>query len=276
MKKAIDLLCTVRGCGAKLEKFPPHFFCAQRHCFDIARQGYVNLLQPQDRRSLTPGDPTAVVAARQRLLASTLLQPFQQKLLQVLLTLNLPAQPTILDVGCGEGTYLNQLTTGLAGIGYGIDISTPAILMAARQYPRLNWVVANADRMLPYAAQSFNVVMSITARRNGAEFQRVLAPDGWLVLVIPQPDDLLELRAAIFGDGQLRDRRASAQKALEDYARLVTSDSIKFTTLLTREQLQDVLLLTYRGNRYREQARVAALANLQVTWSYEIMCWQKK
>ncbi len=64
------LLCTVRGCGEPLRRSGGSWSCARGHSFDVAKRGYVNLLQPQDRRSLDAGDSAAVVAARRRLAAA--------------------------------------------------------------------------------------------------------------------------------------------------------------------------------------------------------------
>ena len=85
----------------------------------------------------------------------------------------------------------------LAQIGFdahGIDISIPAIDAAARRYPGCEWVVANADRFVPYADRSFSIVLSITARMNAREFRRVLRDDGRLLVAVPAPEDLIELR----------------------------------------------------------------------------------
>ena len=84
----------------------------------------------------------------------------------------------VLEVGCGEGHYLAAIAARFGCEAHGVDISGPAIDTAARRYPRLRWVVANADRFLPYAKASFRVVASVTARRNAVEFRRVLRDDG--------------------------------------------------------------------------------------------------
>src|SRR5439155_11413292 len=79
---------------------------------------------------------------------------------------------------------------------HGVDISVPAVDAAARRYPGCEWIVANADRFVPYAERSFSVVLSITARMNAGEFRRVLRDDGRLLVAFPAPDDLIELRGA--------------------------------------------------------------------------------
>ncbi len=99
------LLCTVRGCGQPLRRGGGSWSCARGHSFDVAKRGYVNLLQPQDRRSLEAGDSAAVVAARRRLAAAG----YDRELI-VALAEELRGLPggrlRLLDVGCGEGSLL--------------------------------------------------------------------------------------------------------------------------------------------------------------------------
>ena len=85
--------------------------------------------------------------------------------------LALKSSDTVLDAGCGEGFYLGSLAQRHGFQGHGLDISIPAIEAAAKRYPHCEWVVGNADRFLPYEDTSFTHVLSITGRRNAAEFR---------------------------------------------------------------------------------------------------------
>ncbi len=84
----------------------------------------------------------------------------------------------VLDAGCGDGFYLGTLARLTGFEAHGIDISIPAVDAAARRYPppaeKFEWIVANADRFLPYSDRSFSIVLSITGRMNAAEFRHVL------------------------------------------------------------------------------------------------------
>ena len=194
----ISLRCTVRGCGLPLESEGRALRCARGHAFDRARSGYANLLQPQDRRSARPGDRKEAVLARRRLLDQGHAAPLSEALLSLARSFGPGAR--VLDVGCGEGAHLGRLAGRLRIEGAGIDISSDAIDLAARRYPGLGWVVANADRWLPYPDSTFDLISSVTARRNPAEFARVLRPEGRLFIAVPAPDDLAELRAAVQGE----------------------------------------------------------------------------
>src|SRR5262249_34331480 len=185
----VGFLCPVPGCGRALTFEPHGLGCRRGHAFDAARSGYINLLQPPDRPAPRPGDDAATVAARGRLAARGFEAPITDAISGLV-----PAGPeeAVLDVGCGGGHHLAAMVARSGTEGHGIDISVAAIAAAARKYPGCHWIVANADRFLPYADGSFHVVTSITARRNPGEFRRVVRDDGVLLLVVPAPDDLIE------------------------------------------------------------------------------------
>ncbi len=148
------LLCPVRDCHMALARDPGRVFCPRGHSFDIARSGYINLLQPQDRRSKLPGDTVAALAARRRLHDQGVTRP----LLQAIAELAAPSEnESVLDAGCGEGFYLGSLAKQFPIAAHGLDISVPAIEAAARRYPDCEWIVANADRFIPYAENSFSL-----------------------------------------------------------------------------------------------------------------------
>ena len=103
---------------------------------------------------------------------------------------------------------------------HGVDLSAAAIDLAARRYPEATWIVANADRSLPYAAGAFDLVLSIDARLNPAEMRRVLKADGRLLVAVPAADDLVELRAAVLGEGSAASDRleGAAGRLAADFA----------------------------------------------------------
>src|ERR1019366_8544582 len=167
--------------------------CPRGHSFDVARSGYINLLQPQDRRSKQPGDAGPAVAARRRLHDRGVTEPLLRGIAEIA---GPSADDIVLDAGCGDGYYLGTLARQNGFDAHGVDISIPAVEAAARRYPECEWIVANADRFVPYADRSFSIVLSITARMNAGEFRRVLSDGGRLLVALPSPEDLIELRGA--------------------------------------------------------------------------------
>lgn len=264
----IALLCTVRGCGAPLTCEARRWVCANGHAFDVARSGYTNLLQPQDRRSRTPGDTPEAVAARRRFLDAGHAEPLVRAIVDAL---PLTADDALLDAGCGEGHHLAAFRRAYGIDAHGVDISIPAIDAAARRYRDCTWIVANADRFLPYADASFRAVTSITARLNPPEFHRVLRDDGTLLVVLPGADDLIELRESILGERIERDR---VERTIDTFAPLFTLQHhthITHRPLLDRAAMIDVMSSSYRALRTRERARLEELEAMDVTLSRDLL-----
>ncbi len=189
----------------------------------------------------------------------------------------------MLDVGCGEGFYLGTIARERAVIAHGLDIAAGAVDLAARRYPQATWVVANADRFLPYAAGSFDLAMSLTAQLSSSELRRVLAEPaapsaagGCLLVAVPGADDLVELRAAVLGEGRLRDRLQRAVATLAADFELIRQTTARTRLRLDPADLRDLLAATYRGGRRRERPRAAALSALDVTVSRELALFRPR
>jgi 23S rRNA (guanine745-N1)-methyltransferase len=268
------LVCPVWNCHKALAREPKRLVCPDGHSFDVARSGYLNLLQPQERRSREPGDSLAAVEARQRLHDRGVSAPLLDAIAGVIASSGgASASDVVLDAGCGDGFYLGSLARRIGFDAHGVDISAPAIRAAARRFPpaegRFEWVVANADRHIPYADASFSLVLSITARMNPVEFRRVLRPavgkDGRLLVAIASPEDLAELR------GPGRDR---VPRTLETFATEFTLvDQRRATTVadLDAEAVRDVLVSIYRP--MRAQPIVAAM---RLTFSLDLLLFKPR
>ena len=253
------LLCPVRNCRLDLARQERRLLCERGHSFDVARSGYVNLLQPQDRRSRQPGDTLAAVAARRRLHDRGVTEPLLDAIGDMIAA---SGSDIVLDAGCGDGFYLGALAQRTGCSGHGVDISIPAIDAAARRYSKCEWIVANADRFVPYADRSFSIVLSITARMNAGEFRRVLPEDGRLLVALPAPEDLVELR------GAGRDRTA---RTIETFAHGFTlADRRRATTTadLDAAAVHDVLLSIYRPMR-KQPAQA-----MRVTFSLDLLLFR--
>ena len=233
--------------------------CARGHSFDVARSGYINLLQPQDRRSKEPGDTAAAVQARRRLHDLGVTEPLLRGIAELA-----AASPSdvVLDAGCGDGFYLGSLARAIGFDAHGIDISTPAVNAAARRYPGCEWIAANADRFVPYAEHTFSLVLSITARMNAPEFRRVLREEGRLLIAVPAPDDLIELR------GAGRDRVARTVETFSNEFTLADRRRVTTAADLDAAAVQDLLLSIYRPIQKHP------LGAMRVTFSLDLLLFR--
>ena len=274
--RSVTVVCPVHRCGRGLHWGKRFCNCPAGHSFDFARSGYVNLLLPQDKRANNPGDTKAMVGARRRLLEAGLGDRLLEGLAAALARIPIRRGARVLDVGCGDGFYLAALANRFGLEGYGVDISTAAVDAAALRYPGPRWIAANGDRRLPFADQTFDCIMSITARKNPEEFKRLLTPGGRLLLTVPADDDLAELRQAVLGQAIAKDRVSLTIKAFEESFALESHETARLAVNLDVPALLDLLLVTYRGARFSAAAGAAALRPLTVTSAAELLCFKLK
>ncbi len=267
----LQLTCPVRRCGLPLTRQEHALVCPRDHSFDVARSGYYNLTQPQDRRSAHAGDSKAAVAARRRSLDRGAGDTLRDALVREIATLGLGAGDPMLDAGCGDGFFTASVASALGLDACGVDISIPAVDAAARRYPAHAWIVANADRRMPFASRAFRLVMSITAAKHPAEFHRVLVPDGALLLVVPAPDDQAELREAVLGSVVETRRVDRAREAFSAYFRVESQWSCRARLRFEPAALADLFAGAYRGLRASQRAALESLPSMDVTLSHDAL-----
>ena len=232
----MDLICPI--CGNQLNIGDKSWVCAGNHCFDIARQGYVNLLTVQRKHSLHPGDTREQVLSRRAFLEAGCYAPIADTLVNTARTLNITGD--ILDVGCGEGYYSARLSAGLGLPVTGMDISREAVRCAAGKYKNIRWLCATASH-IPAADGSCGLVTSLFALTMPEEFRRVLRPDGYFFQVLAAEDHLLGLKSIIY------DRLLPKQKnTVPDLPGFVLTQSIpiRFSFTVEGEQVENLLGMT--------------------------------
>lgn len=274
------LQCTVRDCDHLLRLSDDGLTCPDRHHFDRAKGGYWNLLQPQDRRSKSPGDHEDAVMARHRWLqrgyADGLIECLRPWIDQTAESSG-GSTPKTLDLGCGEGSFGPSLYAAEADGYCGIDLSKRAIKLAARNWPAATWVLANADRRLPAADDSVDRVMSLFGRRPASEVARVLVPGGLCMVAVPGEDDLIELRAQAQQAGHRRDRRDSvANELLAVGLECVEQRCWRTTIELDQDAIADAMAMTYRAVRRSQKERLENLDRCNVTLAADLFLFRKK
>jgi 23S rRNA (guanine745-N1)-methyltransferase len=269
------LACTVRDCGLLLERHDRTYACARRHSYDVVKSGYVNLLQPTDRRSPAAGDARDAIVARARLLGQGIGAAILANVANHVVS-GLSADSVVADLGSGAGELLGAIYDRTRVTGVGIDLSIAAAEHAARRYPHLTWVVANVDRGVPLLDRCVNVLVSLNGRRNPADCARVLAPDGRLVIGVPAPDDLIELREQLQGEATERDRVDGLIAEHDGLFSVAERVVVRERHRASPEALRDLLRGTYRGARHSLAEKQESLGPLDVTLASVIVVFVAK
>ncbi|WP_166113374.1 putative RNA methyltransferase [Pseudoalteromonas sp. Z9A5] len=168
--------------------------CENRHSFDFAKEGYVNLLPVQQKNSKQPGDSLEMVQARRAFLECGFYAFLQSALGQIINTLN---ADNIIDLGCGEGFYTQAIAANTQANVYGVDISKSAIKYAAKRYNNCHFSVASISQA-PFKSQFADVLISVFAPLFDQELARLAKPGSTLVVASPGPWHLKELKSYIY------------------------------------------------------------------------------
>lgn len=267
------LACPVCG-AAPLARAPGGLRCAAGHAFDVARQGYVNLLTG---RAPAGADTPAMVAARSELFAAGHLAPLTAAIVAQLP----PSVTTAVDVGAGTGDHLAAVLDARPGsVGVALDVSKAAARRNARAHPALGSVIADVWRRLPLTDACADVILDIFAPRHGGEFGRVLRPAGTLLVVTPTRAHLAELVGPLkllTVDPGKRDR---VQESLGQWFEPVHREELSYGLRLSRgEAARFVAMGPSAWHTAADELAVrleALLEPITVTISTELTRWRPR
>lgn len=283
------LICPV--CGERLRPAPGALRCEKRHSFDIARQGYVNLLPPAPS-SRRRGDDLAMVAARTDFLNTGAYAPLRDALCEAALRYA-AAAPVLLDAGIGEGYYTAAVMSALAAAGnapavIGVDISKTALAAAARRFPKADLLRPGTDRAdlppvtlavgsvfhLPVPDGSVDLLLSVFAPDAPAEFLRVLKPGGVLMRVEPGQRHLMGLKATVYEKPYLNPAPTYDRQG---FASLAARELTGSLTLTDPARIRALFLMTpyyYKTSR-ADQAKLEGLSSLTTEIAFTVFCLRK-
>ncbi|MEJ2180073.1 MAG: methyltransferase domain-containing protein [Gammaproteobacteria bacterium] len=266
--KAHNLVCPIDG--KRLDFHEKQLICESGHAFDIARQGYINLLPVQHKRSKQPGDSKAMVVARAKFLNSGIYEPIANKIAETISAQISDAKDSdnneicLMDAGCGEGYYFDCVCKYLDEINdsrdisfIGLDISKDAIIESTKRNKQITWIVGT-NRQPPVEPASVDIIICVFGFQSFKGFHKILKPGGRLILVEPGPDHLVELRQIIYTEV-----KKSELSDLCDAERLgfsgVDSQQLQFKTgAINNQQINNLLIMTPHFYRASKQGREAA------------------
>lgn len=185
-------------CAASLQLDQKSYVCENNHRFDLAKEGYLNLLPVQFKHSAEPGDNKQMMQARREFLEAGYYEPMAKA---VSMMVNAHQPTHLLDLGCGEGYYTRKIEAYCPNAMqlHGVDIAKFAVAAAAKKQANARFIVASSNR-LPYADEYFDFVLRVFAPSNEHELRRILKPSGLLLIVTPGPRHLWQLKEFIYAE----------------------------------------------------------------------------
>jgi 23S rRNA (guanine745-N1)-methyltransferase len=276
------LICPVceQALTLDLQSQPKSCRCPAGHSFDVARQGYINLLLAQHKRSRAPGDSADMVLARRNFLQQGFYQPISDAFNHFVQTrLDKDHVLQLADVGCGEGYYSQRLLQFLQPDSqqqhapaterplflYGVDISRDAVRYASSLSKDIIWLVASGGR-LPLAAGQLDALISLFTPVMPEGWRKTLKPGGKAMLVTSGAEHLIELRRHLYDEVRDQVFDPAPQLQAAGFA-LLDCQRFRCNVFIPANALGDLLTMTPHGWRASAdaRARVLALEGLKVT-----------
>ena len=284
-----EILWRCPVCGGAL--FPRYeekrFACDMRHSFDLARQGYLNLLLPQKRTSSQPGDSPDMVRARNAFLDGGYYEGFSDgvnALCRDALSSDGKTGAVLADAGCGEGYYTVRLCRALRKAGIspriaGFDLAKDAVLRGAKRANaadcarNVTFAVASLFEM-PVRDASLDGVINLFAPTSDAEFSRVLRPGGFLLLAVPAEEHLWGFKAALYAQPYKNEIR---RDVLPHFSLSEVRRVSYRITLRSGEDIENLFLMTpyYWKTSVSDREKLARLDTLETEVAFDLLLYRR-
>ncbi|MBI9099848.1 MAG: 23S rRNA (guanine(745)-N(1))-methyltransferase [Spirochaetaceae bacterium] len=237
-------------CKSSLRLQNRSLICENRHCFDLAKEGYVNLLPVNWKKTKDPGDNSKMMMARRAFLESGHYEPLADKLAEIIKKIHENERATLLDLGCGEGYYAAYIKEQNRAINMlGLDISKTAIRYASKKYKDISFSVASAFQ-IPISDNELDIVLRIYAPSSDSELQRVIKKGGYLITVTPGERHLYQLRDIIYREVRKHREEAKELKLFQLEEKIKLTYSLDIQDLPT---IQNLLEMTPFGWKISEE-----------------------
>lgn len=254
------------NCSNKLNKYNNTYKCSNNHSFDIAKEGYLNLLLNKPRA----GDNQSMIKARKEFLEKGYFDPLLKSLIDSINNLNLN-NPNIVDIGCADGYYTNAISANYPSI-MGFDISKDAIRYAAKKYKYIQFIVANA-KSLPLKDESIDIILNIFAPHFIDEYSRILSSGGYIIKVTPNENHLIELKEVLYEKTYLTKEKLITE---ENYS-IINILDLTYERNIPSSDLVNLFSMTpyvYK-TPLDDVEKLKQIPNLLVTFDFNISIYKK-
>ena len=268
MQRTDKFICP--KCGEKLTLEGKSYYCENRHCYDVSKYGYVNLLLPNQKNSLLPGDNKEMALARVRVMKKGYYKALSDALIYTLKNIE---HSLILDAGCGIGYIADRLKTELADTEViGTDISKVAIEQACKKFGEAVYAVCSSIR-LPLASNSVSGIVCAFAPVYKDEFLRVLKDDGLLLRVVPARNHLYRLKSYLYENPRENEMDSLNIEGFEYLDTILVKDEF----LATGEELYSLIQMTpyYYHTKTEDLQKLLDVESMSVNTEFELRIYKK-
>ena len=245
--------------------------CERGHCFDVNKRGFVNLTTGPHKFI---GDSAAMLDARDRFLGAGWYQPLQDSIRDIVAG---ESARRILDVGCGTGYYLRAaVPPGDDVRALGMDLSPTAVGRTIRSHDCVDGLVADVWSPLPVRDGAADFILNVFAPRNASEFYRVLRTDGLLLVVVPQPTHLRQLRESGLAVEMQADKATHLTRTLATWFSLEVHDQVERTVQLTPAEVASLIGMGPSAHHSGSAGSSQAHGDPDVTVAFDIFGFRRR
>ena len=254
-------------CKNELHRYGNVYKCCQNHSYDIAKEGYVNLLLSRT----DAGDDKELVNGRINFLSGGYYQPLRDYLEKIIAKISPKSDIKLLDMGCGTGYYTASFSK--YGQIYGLDISKNAIKYAAKHDKNSTYLVAS-NRSVPFNNDFFDILVHIFSPLFENEDQRILKSSGYLITVEPGKNHLIELKNLLYKNPYLNEEKSHSYQNFEE----ISKESLDFKIKINDFDLHNLVMMTpyfYTTNK-DDLGLLKVDTNIEISCDFLITIYQKK
>lgn len=263
-------LCPV--CGEKLTEHEKGAVCVNRHSFDKAKSGYINLL-PNNLPKGNHGDNKLMIRARHDFLEKGYYLPLRDNICEIVKKYT-AASPVIIDAGCGEGWYTKGIYDCLTDAELlAVDISKDAMKITAKRDKRIKCAAASVFH-LPIEDGCAHVCLSVFSPLCEAEFHRVLRKGGYFIYVIPAENHLWSLKKAVYDEPYKNEVKPYDMENFR-FVEKVRVDGVM--EMQSSEDVRNLFMMTpyYYKTSQADTAKLLSSPPEEIEYSFEILIFQK-
>lgn len=263
------------NCQEALLQKDNKFSCLKGHSFDIAKEGYVNLLLANQKQSANPGDNAMMIKAREAFLIEghydfliEIIDNYFIGKFEEIKTSNETIE--VVDLGCGNGYYLRSLFKSYKRLNKtGVDISKIAVAKAAKKDRASTYLVSSINK-LPIKSNSVNIALNIFSPLNLLELTRILKQDGYLIKVIPGPDHMIEIASLVYDN--FRPHPSTIEEEINKHPSLdlLHIEKTEKKIELNKEVLKNLITMTPYYYKF-DSEKLAALKAMTVSFSFALL-----